>query len=175
MPVFVFDSSCLCPFALADRLDTLRRFTEGSERRTTRAVLDEIRAGVTAHPALEGLLHLDWLEAVPIDGLPELIVFSDLRRRFGHGKRDIGEASVLAWAEVHGAVAVLDDQTGRIVAQERRIAYRGTLGILALAIRNGRTTLPEAAVTVDLLRAAGARLPCDGEGFVVWCGEHGLL
>jgi len=34
-------------------------------------VLDEIRAGVTAHPALEGLLHLDWLEAVPIDGLPD--------------------------------------------------------------------------------------------------------
>ena len=56
-----------------------------TERRTTRAVLDEIRAGVTARPALEGLLHLDWLEAVPIDGLPELIVFSDLRRRFGHG------------------------------------------------------------------------------------------
>jgi len=42
-----------------------------TERRTTRAVLDEIRAGVTAHPALEGLLHLDWLEAVPIDGLPD--------------------------------------------------------------------------------------------------------
>ncbi len=46
MAVLVFDSAPLSCFARAKRLTTLEQLTDGDERVTTRAVIDEIRNGV---------------------------------------------------------------------------------------------------------------------------------
>ncbi len=174
MAVLVFDSSCLCAFARAHRLEVLERCVQGSQCKVTRAVLDEIRRGVGSLPELDALLHLGWLETIQVDGLPELLVFADLSRRFSKTGRDVGEASVIAWVKVNGGVALLDDRAGRQAARELGVPLRGTLGLLAAACDSGLLLWPEAAATVDDLLAAGARLPCDGRRFQGWCSERGI-
>jgi hypothetical protein len=69
------------------------------------AVLDELRAGELAHPPLADVRNADWLEIVACDGLAELRAFAHYVRVLGAGERDIGEASVLAWAEVNEVVS----------------------------------------------------------------------
>src|SRR5688572_19484653 len=103
MGLLVLDSAPLSCFARAGRLSFLDRLTQNDERVTTRAVLDELRQGVGDYPQLEEALNLSWLKVVPVDSLQELRIFADYARHLGSGKHDTGEASVLAWAEAHGA------------------------------------------------------------------------
>lgn len=43
---------------------------------TTRVVLEEVRKGVTAHPALNDVLAADWLEIAQLDTLDEIRHFA---------------------------------------------------------------------------------------------------
>jgi hypothetical protein len=55
-------------------------------------------------------------------------VFAQYVRILGSGQRDIGEASVLAWAEVQGAIAVLDERAGTQAARARAFPFTGRSG-----------------------------------------------
>jgi predicted nucleic acid-binding protein len=171
----IFNTSPLSHFALAGRLAMLDRLTAAYRRVAPQAVLDELRAGEVAHPPLADVRNTDWLEVVACDGLAELRAFAHYVQVLGAGLRDIGEASVLAWAEVNGGIAVIDERAGTQAAQARGVAVHGTLWLIANSLNVGELLLPEAERLVDQLRTTGARLPCSGAEFFEWAKTQGLL
>lgn len=173
MAVLVFDTSPLSNFARAGRLETLRRVVAGHRCVVTAAVGDELR-NATNHPEVAGA-DLTWLEEVRVDSLGVLGAFAAYASILGSGERDVGEAATLAWAEINGAVAVVDEAAGRRAAQTRGVEVHGTLWLVAEALRAAEITEEVAVTLVDALKAAGAWLPCDGSSFMTWAKEQGLL
>ena len=171
----VFDSSVLSCFARAARLEALRTLTEGHGRVVTRAVMEEIENGIPRFARLDDVRRCGWLEVVRGDSLEELIAFSHYVEILGSGKRNIGEATVLAWAETHSAVAVLYDQAGVNAGKQRGVRVKRTLALVSTGVGRGVLSEGDAQFLVDALIASGARLPCDGRQFMAWCGRNGLL
>lgn len=171
----VFDSSVLSCFARAGRLDSLKTLTGDYRRVMTSAVIDELARGVQEFPRLADVELCEWIETVRGDSLEELVAFSDCLRFLGGGPRNIGEAATLAWAEVHGAVAVLDDQTAVQLARQRGVQVKRTLSLVATGFERGRLSEDAAAILVDELIGGGARFPCDGRKYMAWCRDNGLL
>jgi predicted nucleic acid-binding protein len=159
----VFNSSPLSHFARAGRLAVLDRLTAAHRRVVPQAVLDELRAGEPVHPPLA------------CDDLAELRAFAHYVRVLGAGERDIGEASVLAWAKVNRGIAVIDERAGTQAAHARGVAVHGTLWLIANGLNAGELLLPEAERLVDQLRSTDARLPCSGAEFFEWAKAQGLL
>lgn len=175
MTALIFNTSPLSHFARAGRLALLDRLTAAYRRVVPQAVLGELRAGELAHPPLADVGNADWLEIVACDGLAELRAFAHYVRVLGAGERDIGEASVLAWAEVNGGIAVIDERAGTQAAQVRGVTVHGTLWLIANGLNAGDLLLPEAERLVDQLRSTDARLPCSGAEFFEWAKAQGLL
>lgn len=109
-PVWVLDATCLSHFARAERLDVLRDLLVDKECWTTRVVIEELDKGVAEYPALQGVRAGDWLRVAELDTLEEVKLFVSWVGRTGSGERDLGEASVFATAELHGATAITDDR-----------------------------------------------------------------
>ncbi len=170
-----FDNTPLSQFARADRLFDLEAITAGDRRVTTEAVRDELKDGVQQHPAIEQVLTLPWLEIVSASSLQELRAFSEYARRLGAGARNVGEASVLAWTEVNGGIAILDERAGTNQGRERGVEVHGTLWLVCLGYRSGRLDKSAATLLVDALRDAEAWFPCDGVTFFKWAEREGLL
>lgn len=171
----VFDSSPLSHFARAGHLDTLRGISSSMRRVTTRAVLGELERGEDRWPELREIRSVDWIEIVAVDELPELALFAEYARRLGSGARDVGEASVLAWAEHHQALAIVDDQVGRAIGLQRGVAVHGTLWLIVNGYRGQLLDEPAARALVDALRDTEARFPCDGAGFFDWARANDLI
>lgn len=171
----MFDTSPLSHFARAGRLETLERLTADHRRIVTRAVLEEIKNGVAKHETLAEVLELPWLEQVPVDSLDELRAFAIYAARLGSGARNVGEAATLAWAEVHGAVASVDEATARKLAQERDVPLRGTVGLVCHGVLAGIVTVDEGRVLLAELRLAGAWLPWTDEDYDDWARQRGML
>ena len=171
-----FDTSVLSAFARARRLATLDELTaERTLRAVTRAVLDELGRGKAKDPAL-GQVHAEsWLTVVPSDSLEELRVFGEYSRVLGASSKNIGEASIVAWAEVHGGLVVIDDAAAVAAAKSRGVAVRRTLALLCDALERQCLRIPDASRLVDDLIRGGARLPCDGVKFESWAKANGLI
>lgn len=170
------DSSVLSPFARAKHLDVLERITIGRRCVVTRAVLDEIDRGSELHPLLADVRAQSWLQPVSVDSLNELVAFNHYVRILGAGDRNIGEASLLAWAETSSGIAIIDDHAAVHAARSRKVAVRRSLGLLCDALHRNLVTSGEVCSLIDDLAVlGGARLPCDGAGFEQWAERNGLL
>lgn len=95
-----------------------------------------------------------WLESrgtkyiQPVTNLDPVILAWDL---------GAGESAVLAWArEQPGREAIVDDRAARNCAQSLGIPIRGTIGIVALAKREG--LIPLAQPVLQQLASAGLRV-----------------
>lgn len=142
---------------------------------TTRAVLDELRRAAESRPNLRRIAARGWPTEVRVDGIDTLLPLHDWLDRLGARDHDRGEATVLAFAEAHAAVAIVDDARARTMAHARGLAVHGTLWLVARACRTGLMPEPAAAGFVNALRDSGARLPCDGHEFPDWARANGLL
>lgn len=87
----------------------------------------------------------------------------------------MGEASVLAWAKVNGATAVLDDQAGYKLAGREGIAVTRSLTLIAAGVKEGKLSDTDAENLVDLLRDNEAFFPCAGKDFLDWARGQGYL
>jgi hypothetical protein len=182
-----WDASCLFYAARADRLDVLADYDAGPRGHewsnvTTQAVVDEL----TGHGLAVGAL--SWLEVVHVDGLGELTSLIAWMERHGAGDHQhpghrfasgpgprSGEGTVCAWADVHGATAVVDDKNARRVAAAYGLTVHGSLWVIARGVAHGRASLASAANFVDLLLAEGARYGLEKGGFPAWCRHNNLL
>src|SRR4051794_20647730 len=173
--ILVLDTMCLGHFARADRLDVLGDLLVPFGCWTTGVVVEELRVGATAHRALQAATELDWLRVARLDSLDEIRRFATWVRRIGAGERDVGEASVLATAELRGGTAVSDDREAALVGRRHGLDVHGTIWLLAGACRGGKLTPAGAGSLIELLRATGLRLPCTGAEFPDYARRHGLL
>lgn len=174
METLVFDASPLSHFARANRTDVLRRITSGYRCAVTQAVLDEISAGGQKYPELCDA-DLTWLDVVRVDGLAAVRVLSDYLHVLGSGARDIGEATTLTFAEMSGAIAIVDEAAGREAGRERGVIVHGTLWLVAEAFKAALLGEADTIALVDQLAATDAWFPCDGVTFLSWARENGLL
>jgi predicted nucleic acid-binding protein len=174
-PVWVIDAMCPSHFARAERLDVLRDLLIDKECWTTRVVLEEVKQGVAAYPALNGVLTADWFRVAQLDTLDEIRCFTRWVNRLGSDGRDLGEASVFAAAELRLATAITDDPAAVRVARTYGLDVHGTIWVLANACRDGKLTETAAGNLIDALRATGLRLPCTGAEFPAYARQHRLL
>jgi predicted nucleic acid-binding protein len=172
---YCFDTTCLAHFARAERLDVLRELLVEHECWTTTVVLAEIRRGTESYPLLAGAANLEWVRVASLDALDELSCFVKWANRIGSQERNLGEASVLAAAELRNGIAITDDRDATVVARQHGAEAHGTIWLLAQACRHEKLTHNAAGNVVDALRTTGARLPCTGNEFPAFAAEHGLL
>ena len=173
-PLF-FDTVCLSHFARADRLDVLRDLLVEWECWTTTVVRSELAVGAGTHARLHQALALDWLQVASMDTLEELDCFVKWAGRLGSGDGDLGEASVLAAAELQHGIAITDDRDATRVARRFGADVHGTIALLAAACRLDTLTLIAAGNVIDALRAEGAHLPCTGTEFGRFARRYQLL
>ena len=171
----VFDNTPLSHFARACRLAELEAITEGHRRVTTEAVRGELEDALAQHPEIDEVLRLPWLEVVSTGTLNELRAFAEYARRLGTGVRNVGEASVLAWAEVNAAIAIVDERAATNHGRERRVDVHGSLWLVCEGYRVGQLDQPAAEALVDALRATQIWFPCSGATFFDWARREGLL
>jgi predicted nucleic acid-binding protein len=174
-PCLVFDSSPLVHFAKAGRLVVLERLGQGRRCVVPQPVLEEIALGVDRHPALGAVATLPWLERVAVDGLAELRAFIAYAEVIGTGSRDVGEASVLAWAEVHQATAIMDDQVGAMAGRARGVAVHGSLWLVFEGYNHGLVDRMGIEDLIAGLLDSGAWYPCGPQDPFEWAKSHGLL
>jgi predicted nucleic acid-binding protein len=172
--VLVFDTSPLSHFARAGRVDTLRRLTTVDTCHVTRAVLEELRTGAAHYPEL-ARLDVAWLAPARIDDVAGLTVFHSYARILGAGRRNLGEAATLTWAELHHATAVVDDRAAWRAGTSRGVSVHGTLWLVAEGFRAALLGEDDVVDLVDDLARSEAWLPCDGRRFFAWARENGLL
>jgi predicted nucleic acid-binding protein len=170
-----FDSSPLNYFARSNQLPTLGKLVEGSTCIITRAVEDELLRGGSKHAQLYQISVQPWLTVVDDSSMEFLRLFSEYHSRLGGGGRNIGEAATLAYAELHGLTAFVDDRVGRRQGQERGVIVTGTLELICQGMREHAIEESEARDIIDLLCDHEAFLPCDGAGFLDWARAEGLL
>jgi predicted nucleic acid-binding protein len=172
----VLDSTCLSHFARAERLDVLRDLLVGYECWTTEVVRDELRQGLAQYPDLAGALDLDWVNVSNLRSDVEIARLAAWALRVGaQGARHLGEASVLACAELLSGIAITDDREAVRVARAHGLEVHGTVWLLASACRDGKLTVVAAGNILDALIATGMRLPCTGADFSSYAARHGLL
>ncbi|WP_063727776.1 hypothetical protein [Streptomyces sp. RTd22] len=172
--LLVWDTSPLHHAIKADKIDILGDIAQNSNgvpRRniTTQAVIEEL-----AHHQLP-CTGLSWLEIKHVDGLDELGALVEWMDRVSGQRSNQGEATVLAWAQVHKAVAVIDDGDARRIGRDAGLEIWGSLRVIAESVRDGRTTAYAATAFVDALMATGARYPCRQGEFVQWAKQVSLL
>lgn len=176
MPTLIFDTSPLVHFARAGELDVLRQLVDGYHCVTTRAVQGELQQGAARDERLQNALGLPWLETVTTDELEVLYVFARYMARLGNRERNAGEASVLAWAEVHQATAYVDDQVACNVGRQRGVTVRRTLGLVVDGYRRGLFFEDEAQQLVNGLAEEDARFPQAARtDLFAWARGCGLL
>lgn len=171
----IIDSSPLNYFARSKQLPVLEKLLADNECLITGAVQEELLRGGAKHAQLYQASAQSWITVVNDTTLEYHRLFSEYHGRQGGGGRNIGEATTLAYAELHGVVAMLDDRVGRRHGKERGVKVTGTLELICGGIRDGVLESPEAATVVDLLHDHEAFLPCDGAGFLEWARAEGLL
>lgn len=169
----VWDASALHHFAKADRIDVLAQLAAPFRNVTTRVVMQELANHQLDAAALAG----GWLDTVPIDELPELTAYVEWSDRLGLvDARHAGEATVLAWAQVHDAVAVIDDGEARHLGRKAGRRVHGTLWLVAQAVRSGRETESSVAGLIRAVSDAGARYPAEAvSDFGRWARSQDLL
>jgi predicted nucleic acid-binding protein len=175
LTALTFDATPLNHFARASQLSTLQLLVKDYRCVVPEAVLDELRRGAAAYPRLSQILEPTWLEVVSLGALPELSVFAEYARRLGSGQRHIGEAAALAWAEVHQAIAIVDDRTATKAGRSRGVEVHGSLWLIVNGFKGQLLSELETRQLVDELRDTEARFPCDGSQFFDWSRENGLL
>ncbi|TDU05545.1 putative nucleic acid-binding protein [Streptomyces sp. 846.5] len=173
-PLLIWDTSPLFHAIKAGKIEVLgdiaQNFQGGARRNvTTQAVISEIN-----HFQLP-LAGTEWLEIVHVDDLSEIEALVDWMNRVSGAKSNHGEATVLAWAEVHNATAVVDDGDARRIGRKAGLDVRGSLGVIADSVRDGHTTQYVATALVDAMIDTGARYPCQRGQFTSWAKQNSLL
>jgi predicted nucleic acid-binding protein len=170
-----FDSSPLNYIARANQLPFLEKLVADNDCVITRAVEDELLRGASKHAQLYQVSAQEWIRVVDDSSIAFLQLFSEYHTRLGGGDRNVGESATLAYAELHGLTACIDDRVARRHGQERGVPLTGTLELVCRGIRANVVEEAEAARVVDLLRDHEAFLPCDGSTFLDWARAEGLL
>lgn len=150
--MYVFDASPLLVLATPDRLDFVRSLA-GPSCLPASVFEEVVEAGIDA-----GFTDARRLEQAIEDGLFTVRPDPDtaLADRLGRfDKLSHADVSVLALAAHHDGAAVMDEQSGRTVAEIEDIPTHGTAYIVLNALQQGEIDPAEARTVVGKLVDAG--------------------
>lgn len=146
----LLDNTVLSNFSIVRRPDLVRAaFVE--QVGTTEQAFQEMQDGVAIGkiPACDW----DWLSRVTLTPVEE-VQFETFYEYLG-----AGEASCLAVARERGYRLATDDKDARRLARQLGISLAGTIGILAILVKQGELTLVEGDRLLQDMIAAGYRSP----------------
>jgi predicted nucleic acid-binding protein len=174
---YVFDSGPLSHFAEAGWLGLLGAAVGAAEAWIPVTVRGEIADGVNEHPHLRGVLETDWLTLRDIVMPEEQAAFAKCASRLlgDDQRKNLGECGVLALANVHGGIAVLDDGAARQIASEFGVEVKTTVALLCDLVRDKHLGLDLASTIADALIQTEYRLPFEPGGFKMFVLEHDLV
>ena len=147
--MILVDTTVLSNFAHIGRPDLLRLALPDAA--TTPQVLVELERGRTSGHLPD--CDWNWLKIVALSPAEEAHL-NRIRRFLGDG-----EASCIAVVVERGGVLFTDDLDARRYAVRCGLSVSGTLGVLALLVRDGHLSVQEADLYLERMRAAGYRCP----------------
>jgi len=160
MKLLVFDTSPVSGFTMAGELDLLETVTQGYQCVMTMEVARELEAGAERLPVLKDVFSAEWLEIVSDQSIEYFSLFAgNSEQLLGRDDRNLGECSTIAYAEHHGGVAVLDDQTALNFAIRRKVVTSRSLWLLVNALERNFISEQELVRAVDGLVGVGVYLP----------------
>ena len=148
----VFDATPLIYLAKAERLELLSHFDRPRvipERVYEEVVDTGIEEGYPDARRIERCVEDDVFEVVEISESP---LFERLRDNDNLSDADV---SVLAYADSHDGVAVMDETYGRDVAATEGVETRGSAFVVLLLVRDGVIDAEAGRETVDAMLEAG--------------------
>jgi predicted nucleic acid-binding protein len=146
----LLDNTVLSNFSIIRRPDLVgAAFVE--QVGTTHQALQEMQDGVAIGkvPACDW----DWLAHVTLTSV-EQVQFETFHEYLGEG-----EASCLAVARERGYRLATDDKDARRLARELGISLTGTIGILAILVKQSEISLDEGDCLLQKMVTAGYRSP----------------
>jgi predicted nucleic acid-binding protein len=146
----LLDNTVLSNFSIVRRPDLLRvAFVEkvGTTEQAFREMQDGVEIGRI--PACDW----NWLDRIVLTP-PERVQFETFHEYLGEG-----EAACLAVARERGYRLATDDKDARRQARQLGISLTGTIGILAILVKQGELTLVEGDHLLQEMVAAGYRAP----------------
>ncbi|MFN8472577.1 MAG: DUF3368 domain-containing protein [Anaerolineae bacterium] len=150
MPTRLLDTTVLNNFAQVQRPDLLH-MALGEDTAATPTVMEELRSGESL--GLVPKCDWRWLRVLKPTGEETRLA------QEWESQLDFGEAECLAVAETRSYVFLSDDYAARRLAQQRRVAVSGTIGVLLLLVREARLSLTEADALMATMIAHGYRSP----------------
>jgi predicted nucleic acid-binding protein len=155
-----FDSTALSHFARAGRLADLEAITAADKCIIPSEVADELLKGSAIYPALGTVATRTWLQLVTLEELEEIVAFARYKGELGGGlEKNNGEAAVLAWATVHGGIAVIDERAATYIGECAGITVYGSLRLVIKGFKDRILDRATAEGIVDDLIRTGMRLP----------------
>jgi predicted nucleic acid-binding protein len=146
----LLDNTVLSNFSIVGRPELVRvAFVERVG--TTKQAFQEMQDGVAIGKI--PVCDWDWLARVTLTPL-EHVQFETLHEYLGEG-----EASCLAVARERGYRLATDDKDARRLARQMGISLTGSVGILAILVKQGELTLIEGDRLLQEMVAAGYRAP----------------
>lgn len=150
--MWVFDATPLIYLAKADRLGLVGHLEESCvipERVAEEVVEAGIERGYPDARRIERQIEADRFDVVSVEPTP-------LRARLRENDSlSDADADVLACADTHDGVAVMDETYGREVAATEGITTRGTAYLVLRLAKRGAINIDEARAVIDTMVDAG--------------------
>jgi predicted nucleic acid-binding protein len=161
MTVRILDTTILSNFAHTKQVDLLAGALP--DVITTTQIMDELLQG----EAVKRLPVSNWQRLTVVSlSADEVAHFEGIRQVL-----DDGEASCLAVAYSRNGVFLSDDRDARRYAQRLDVPISGTLGVLALLVKNQQVSLTEADKLLQAMIQAGYRSPINSLAEVYRFGD----
>lgn len=174
---WVMDTSAFTHLCRAGHAELIERLAPHGVILVPTEVNTEIERGRERYNGIPAIDSLAWAELVVLDD-DETILAAQVKVQMGGGPGDhLGECAVIAYAQRHELIAILDERAAIAQADRLNVDTRDTLWIVIQAHKElfGRDRSRTADVFDDLV-ATDMKLPnISGQSFVAWAYENGLL
>jgi len=155
--VIVVNATVLSNLARADRIRILKELFDRIvvPMQVYEEILRGIEAGYTFLKTVDEIVEEEnWMNLEPLKSKKERGLFKDLLETVGYG-----EAAGIAIAKERALLFSSDDKIARKRAKEHGVKVSGTLGILLIAIEEGKLSTEEADEVLQEMIKGGYRSP----------------
>ena len=175
MDALVFDTGPLRHFAQAGWLGILEEVVGERRAIVPRAVLAELESTSHWFPEVADAVDASWVTHYELSSYEEIAAYAMFSELLVSGRKNLGEAEVLALAATLSAEAVIDDSAAFEVGKREGVKCTQTLPLLCDAIRGGLLSLSQVSDIADDLIMTDYRYPFEPGQFARWATEEGFL
>lgn len=171
----MFDTGPLRHFAQAGWLEVLEEIVGERRAIIPMAVHAELESTSYLFPEVADATNAQWITHYQLHTHEEIAAFANFSELLVSGRKNLGEAEVLALAATLPAQSVIDDSAALEVGRREGVECTQTLPLLCDAIHRGLLNLDQVSDIADDLITTDYRLPHELGGFAQWAIEEGYL